>query len=58
MAVKPKKRLVIREWTGLVSNRGPFVGKPGDAKIQINCRSIRPGVLEVRNGMRRLNFES
>jgi hypothetical protein len=58
MAEKPKSRIVVTEWTGLVSNRGPFVGKPGDAREQVNIRAIAPGVLAVRNGMRPVYFES
>ena len=59
MAEKPLNKVRIRDFTGLVSNRGPFVTKgPGAATVQKNCRSISPGILEVRNGMRKVNFES
>lgn len=47
-----KSRIVIDDFGGLVSNRGPFVAKPGDAKVLTNLRCIRPGVLETRNGWR------
>lgn len=48
----------IRDFTGLVSNRGAFLHKPGDTKVQKNLRCRSPGILEVRNGMRKLNFET
>jgi len=49
-------KVTIREWTGMVSNRGPFAGKPGDAKVQENLRCLKPGVLETRGGYRRLGL--
>lgn len=55
---RPKNTVRIREFGGLVSNRGPFSRKPGDTKTQVNLRCRSPGVLEVRNGMRKLNFET
>ena len=58
MAEKPESKVVINDWGGLVSNRGPFAGKPGEAKAQVNVRSVKPGVLEVRNGMRPVKWES
>ncbi len=54
----PAASIVIRDWTGLVSNRGPFVGKPGDARILTNLRCLVPGVLEVRAGLRPVKFEA
>lgn len=56
MPEKPISRITIEDWEGLVSNRGPFSGKPGAAKVLINLRSVQPGVLETRGGMRRLYF--
>ena len=55
---RPAVSIVIRDWTGLVSNRGPFVGKPGDAKVLTNLRCRTPGVLEVRAGIRPVKFEA
>lgn len=55
---RPAVSIVIRDWTGLVSNRGPFVGKPGDAKVLTNLRCRTPGVLEVRAGLRPVKFEA
>jgi len=54
---RPSSTVVIRDWTGLVSNRGPFVGKPGDALVLTNLRCRKPGVLEVRSGIRPVKFE-
>ena len=56
MAERPLQNIKIREFPGLVSNRGPFVGKPGETTVQINVRSVRPGILEVRGGLRELKF--
>jgi hypothetical protein len=58
MAEKPQARVEIREWLGLVSNRGPFGAKPGAAKVLKNLRVLSSGQLEVRGGMRALRFES
>jgi len=58
MAEKPLAKVEIREWDGLVSNRGPFAGKPGAAKVLKNLRIVSPGQLEVRGGIRALKFES
>jgi hypothetical protein len=56
MSETPQSTLRIREWKGLVSNRGPFFPQPGAAKVQINLRCISPGILEVRGGMRPLKY--
>jgi len=53
---RPQRTLKIRDWSGLVSNRGPFAGKPGDTSTQVNCRCVKPGILEVRSGMRKVNW--
>jgi len=58
MAEKPLARVEIREWLGLVSNRGPFASKPGAAKVLKNLRVVSPGQLEVRGGIRALRFET
>ena len=57
MSEQPKKVLRIQEWA-LVANRGTFAGKPGDAKVLTNVRSLAPGRLEVRAGMRPVKFRS
>ena len=53
---RPRRTVRIREFTGLVSNRGALLGQPGDAKEQKNLRSVKPGVLAVRLGMRPVRF--
>lgn len=55
---RPENTVPIREFDGLVSNRGAFLRKPGETKVQVNLRCRSPGTLEVRNGMRKLNFET
>ena len=58
MARKPESRVVIREFGGLVSNRGELLGQPGDALVQKNMLSSSPGKLEVRKGRRALAFDA
>jgi len=58
MAEEPKNVVVIRDWTGLVSNRGPFAGKPGDATVLKNVRPIAPGLLQVRGGTRKVGWQT
>ena len=55
---RPQQTITIRDFTGLVSNRGPLVGKPGDARVLKNLRCRTPGVLEVRGGLRPVKFEA
>ena len=57
MANKPRNIVSIREWTGLVSNRGPFVHRPGDALAQTNCHSVKPGVLQPRKGLQVVDYD-
>lgn len=56
MAERPERTVRIREFSGLVSNRGAFAGKPGDAKLLKNCHIRAPGQLEVRGGLRKVRF--
>jgi hypothetical protein len=55
---RPEESVRIRRFEGLVSNRGAFPEKPGEAKVQTNLRCRSPGQLEVRGGMRQLQFEA
>lgn len=55
---KPRHTIVIRDFNGWVPNRGPFVGKTGDASVQKNLRCRTPGTLEVRAGIRPVKFEA
>ena len=57
MAERPVAKAAIREWTGLVSNRGPLSGKPGDALEQTNCHSVMPGVLQPRKGLQVVEYD-
>ncbi len=56
MARKPEARVSIREFNGLVSNRGETLGQPGDALVQTNLYSPSPGKLMTRRGRRALSF--
>jgi len=56
MAESPESRMVVREFHGLVTNRGALVGRPGDAQKQENLHSPGPGMLQVRKGRRALTF--
>ena len=38
----------INDWRGMVSNRGRFPGKPGEASYQLNLRIVKPGELSTR----------
>lgn len=52
MAEQAYNRVSIRVWPGMVSNKSPLARKPGEASVQVNCRSLGEGVLEVRGGSR------
>ena len=52
MAERPESHVSIRQWPGLQSNVNPLLRPPGASGLQINCRSLANGVLEVRNGFR------
>ena len=52
MAERPRNIVAVREWTGLVSNRGPFVCDPGDEFVateltRLECRVARLGLQVV-----------
>jgi len=55
---RPRNRLKIRDFTGLFSNRGATPPRPGDAKLQVNLRVVKPGCLQTRRGLRPLYFDS
>lgn len=56
MARKPEARVSIRDFNGLVSNRGDLLGQPGDALVQVNLYCESPGKLMTRRGRRALSF--
>jgi hypothetical protein len=56
MAQRPESRIAVREFNGLVSNRGEMLGRPGDALVQSNLYSPSPGQLATRKGRRALSF--
>ncbi len=58
MAERPLKILPIREWPGLVTNRSPLVGEPGDALAMVNCHSPQPGVLQPRGGLQYVTYDN
>ena len=58
MAQPPESRVEIKTFNGLVSNRGPLAGQPGDALVQKNLLSPSPGKLQTRKGRRALAFDA
>ena len=57
MSDQPQKSVSIRQFPGLVTQADPHDTNPGAASVQINIRSDRPGELNVRRGMRLVEFD-
>jgi hypothetical protein len=49
--------VVIRDFPGLLTNADPNDLPAGAAREQVNCRSERPGELQVRRGYVVVRFE-
>lgn len=58
MAEPARQREEVEEWLGLATARSPLVGAAGAALAQKNCRSLQPGILETRAGLRPLFFNA
>lgn len=43
--------ILIEKWGGLVTNASPYALPGGACVIQTNIQCLRPGQLQVRNGM-------
>jgi hypothetical protein len=48
----------MRDFAGLASYPDPHDVQPGAARLQTNVTSIRPGELTVRQGFKRVRFDS
>lgn len=49
--------LEIKEFTGMFSNYDPTDIPPGASRLQVNVQGYTKGVLEVRRGVRQVEFE-
>lgn len=54
---KPKAKIEIRQFAGLVTNQDQHDVQPGAAKAQVNVTVSRPDQLDVRKGYRVVRFE-
>ncbi len=57
MAKQEVEKVVMRDFSGLVTNQDPEDIGPGAARVQVNVRGDRPGELRVRKGWARVKFE-
>jgi hypothetical protein len=50
----------VQDWPGLKTNTGPMADAdaPGAAVVQVNLRVSTPGEMGVRNGLRKVSFDS
>jgi len=56
--MKPDKTIKIRKFPGLMTNQDRHDQPPGATRIQVNATSIVAGRLDVRKGMRDVNWEN
>lgn len=57
MAIPPKTVVEIADFQGMASNFDPHDIQPGVSQIQINMNGLQRGQLEVRRGLRVLEFD-
>jgi hypothetical protein len=57
VGIKPESEVRVDMFGGMVSNKNPRDLKPGQAAIQINVTAVRHGELQVRRGLRELQFD-
>jgi len=43
--------ITIEKWSGLITNASPYALPGGAHTVQTNIQCLRPGQLQVRNGM-------
>ncbi len=55
---KPKASVTISDFGGLVTSVDPRDIQPGMAQVQVNICAIRGAQLEVRSGIKQLQFEA
>lgn len=48
----------IKSFQGLTSNQDPADLEPGQAAVQVNVWSARPGELQTRAGIREMTFDT
>lgn len=53
----PRTTNAIKDFRGMATNPDPTDLQPGVAEIQVNCNGYRRGQIEVRHGLRELEFE-
>lgn len=58
MSEEPKARVRMEEWKGQVSNADAGDLPPGATQSQVNFRTRRPGLLEIRYGLKPAEFEN
>jgi hypothetical protein len=54
---KPRARVEMKDFAGLVVNIDPSDVRPGTAREQDNVMSARPAMLEVRPGFQAVRYE-
>lgn len=57
MGVPADSNVPIRDFNGMASNVDPTDLKPGISQRQVNVNGLQRGQLEVRRGLRRVDFE-
>lgn len=58
MSEPARTEVAIRNFRGMATAPDPTDLQPGLAEIQVNVNGQRPGQLEVRRGLREVEFES
>ena len=58
MAEKAQSEQEQMKFAGMVSSVDPHDIPPGQAVLQINGMSVRPGELTIRGGLKELSFET
>lgn len=54
----PEAEVRMRDFRGMATDIDPHDLDPGVSQDQLNIEHLRPGVLSVRGGMRKINFEA
>ena len=57
MGLPAKQTMELRDFPGLMTNVDPHDLPPGSAQVQINVVSIVAGELQVRQGIKEVQFE-
>ncbi len=54
----PDSQVPMRDFSGLATYADPHDITPGAGRVQVNVVSSRPGELRVRQGYKRVTFDS